>query len=134
MIPKAARLQRESRPVELRNGSAVLDEAEFPALSLAARIVRIFFRQLGEIRAMLQLFQDVFGLGLRGRVSFRIRLCRDLDENMAHADLLRHLELLLMLVVIPLHIRARKPAADRRAPGSTKAPLLDLSSSGMACA
>ena len=53
------RLQRKSGLIECRHGSAMLDESEFPALRFAAWIVRILFREVGEIAARLQLLQNV---------------------------------------------------------------------------
>ena len=57
--------QRERRLLKLRNGLALADPAQRSALLRAARVFRIFLGQLFELRAALQLLQQIFGALLR---------------------------------------------------------------------
>ena len=57
--------QREGRLVELRNCLAAIEPAELSALHLAAGVVGVLGREVGEVTARLDLLQEIFGLGLR---------------------------------------------------------------------
>ncbi len=97
-----SRLQREGSLVELGDGRAVLEEAELAALLLAAGIVGVLLRQLGEVAAVVELIENVLGLGLGGGVSLGV-VAVDLDEDVADLDLVVDLVVLQVLVVVLLN-------------------------------
>ena len=87
-------------------------QPEGTAVLSAARIFRIFLGQIGEISARLQLFENVLRFLARLfhslGVNFAIRAGqRSLDQNVAHADLLRHPVIVAVLIVIALQDLAR---------------------------
>src|SRR5262249_31062733 len=96
-------LERKGSLIEFRNGSSVLEEAEFAALLLAAGVVGVFLREIGEVSTVVQLVEDALRLGLRRGVSLRIGTV-DLYEDVADLHLVLDLIVLQVLVVVLLNL------------------------------
>src|SRR5689334_10582956 len=79
-------LQRECRLLELGHHGALLEGRQFAALLCAAGIVRVLFRELFEVTAVLDLIQQPFSFpasGVNGLlIYFAVRTGRRrLDKN-----------------------------------------------------
>ena len=70
-----AGLLSEGGLVEFSDGGAVLDPAQLAALILAAGVVGVFLREVGEVFAVvfMELVEDVLGLGFGSGVGAGVR-------------------------------------------------------------
>jgi hypothetical protein len=106
-IGNLARLLAKGGLVEFSDGGAVLDPAQFAALILAAGIVGIFLREVGEVLAVVltKLVEDVLRFGFGGGVSAGAAVGIDGDEDVADFDLRIDAVELLILAVVLLDLR-----------------------------
>ena len=99
--------EREGGLIELGNGAAAIEEAEFPALRLAARVVGVLRGEIGEVAAGLDLLEQIVRLGLGGGVGLGIGSGGNGDKDMTNLDLLLDGVLRLVRVVVGLHLGVR---------------------------
>ena len=97
-------LQSKCRLFKCRHGHAALDHAQLAALLLAARIVGVGLGQCGKVSAALDLLQQGFGFLFGRCIGLRVSTCRHLDQDVPDLDFFRHLEILLMGLVVLLHL------------------------------
>ena len=90
-----------------RNHLAPHDPIQFSPLGLASGIIGVLLRQVGEIGAIFQLFQDIFSLGLGRVYDFWVRSRRCLDQDMAHFDPFGCLVILLVVAIVLLQVSGR---------------------------
>ena len=101
---RIADLLRENRILKGRNHHAAPCKAQFAALVLAARVVRVLRRQFGKVRAALNLLEQPLGLGLGRCVGLGVGACRHLDQNVPRTRLLRNRVLALVLLEVLLNL------------------------------
>ena len=99
-VGNLALLQLEDDLFELRNHLTVAEVAEIAAVVLRARILRVFLRELGEIRAFVELRLELFGL-LFG-----------FDQDMACRNFLFRLQKLHLIVIDLARIRVADRTLD----------------------
>ena len=101
-----AGLLREGGLVEFRDGDAVLDPAELATLILAAGVVGVLLREIGEVLAVVlaELIEDALRFGFGGGVGVRSAVGVDGDEDVTHLRLRIDVILLLILVVVLLNL------------------------------
>src|SRR4029077_2346957 len=98
--------------LKLWNRAALADPTQRTAFFGAARIFRIFLRQIFKLRAGLQLLKQIFGAMLRIGHAFLVYFAagpcqRSLNQDMAYLGLLIDAVLVPVLVVISLEIGVR---------------------------
>src|ERR1700733_11139372 len=95
-------IQREGRLVELGNGDAVLQHAEFPALLLRAGIVGVLLGERSPVATGTKLLEHVLGLGLGGCIGAGVSTLGYRDEDVANLHLVGYLVVLEVGLVVLL--------------------------------
>ena len=98
-----AGLLGEGGLVEFSDGGAVLDPAQLAALILAAGVVGIFLREVGEVFAVVltELVEDVLGFGFGCGIGAGSSVGIDGNKDVADFDLrVNAIELLILVVVL----------------------------------
>ena len=98
--------------LKLWNRAALADPTQRTAFFGAARIFRIFLREIFKLRASLQLLKQIFGAMLRIGHAFLVYFAagpgqRSLNQDVAYLGLLIDAVLVPVLVVISLEIAVR---------------------------
>ena len=101
---EVADLLREDGAVKRRHHGAALGEAQLAALVLAARVVGVLLGQVGKVRAVLKLLEDILRLGLGCGIRLGVGAGGHTDENVARTGLFRHAVVGLVRVVVLLNL------------------------------